>query len=398
MVTVTRDPDRYRVLPGEGHEGVVQVVAGGFYGSGTLLYGGRAVLTSAHVIDDSDSVSVRLDTSEGRLGLPVSRYALHPDHDIDNANHDLALVWLAAPAPVFAQRSGLYREYDELGQEVTLVGYGLTGAGLDGHRPQNSEGPVKHAVGNRFDTTGDALKAAFGSGISWSPARDSQLIIDFDDGSDAHDALGMFMGIDDNGIGEAEGLIAPGDSGGPAFIDDKVAGVTTYATSLSRNGQSPDATDELDGSFGEIAAFQRVSHYQQWIDQSLRMADSNAPSRPEDVETSIREGDDGTQLIYFLLEFHGERDTPDQWLSVDYATRDGTATAGEDYLAVADTLILYPGETQAAIAVEVIGDNEPEPDETFFLDVSNPIGGDFSAGVAKLTGIRTIVDDDGWIA
>ncbi|CAM4137826.1 Calx-beta domain-containing protein [Vreelandella rituensis] len=398
MVTVTRDPDRFRVLPGEGYDGVVQVSAGGVYGSGVLLNGGRAVLTSAHVLDGSDVVTVRMDTPAGRISVSATQYTRHPLYDAANGNSDLALVWLAESAPVSAERSMLYRHDDEVGSDISLIGYGLTGEGLTGHVDGGNVDPAKRLVENRFDTTGEALKEALGRGITWDPLLGSQLIIDFDNGSDTNDALGVLMGLNDTGRGSAEGLIAPGDSGGPAFIDDKVAGVATYTASLSRNGQSPDVNDTQDSSFGEIAGFQRVSYYQQWIDQSLRAADPNAPTRSEDVETTIREGDEGIQLVYFLLEFHGERDHPDQWLSVDYATRDGTATAGEDYLAVADTLILYPGEAQAAIVVEVIGDDTPEPDETFYLDVFNPQGGSFGGGVAQLTAVRTITDDDGWIA
>ncbi|MDR9440982.1 MAG: Calx-beta domain-containing protein [Halomonas sp.] len=398
MVTVTRDPDRHRILPGEGYDGVVQVVAGSVYGSGVLLFGGRAVLTSAHLLDRDASVSVRLDTPNGRFSVPAASYALHPDYQAAQANSDLALVWLDAPAPVSAERSTLYRGDDELGQALSLVGYGLSGDGLTGYGDSDSLEPAKRLAENRFDTTGEAVKDALGSSIAWDPLRGSQLIIDFDSGSSANDALGMLMGLHDTGLGEREGLIAPGDSGGPAFIGDQVAGVATYAASLSRNGQSPDVNDEPDSSFGEIAAFQRVSHYQQWIDQSLRAADPDAPTRADEVITTIREGDDGTQRVYFLLEFHGQRDDPAQWLSVDYATRDGTASAGSDYLPVADTLILYPGETQAAIAVEVIGDAIPEPDETLYLDVFNPVGGSFGEGITQLTAVRTLLDDDGWIA
>lgn len=398
MVTVTRDPERYRVFPGDGFDGVGLVEAGGSYGTGTLLYGGRAVLTSAHVLEGAEAVTVRLETPTGRVHLPASAYGLHPHYDTFQNNSDLALVWLSEPAPYSAERSTLYRYGDELGSIISLVGYGLTGEGAGGYVENGREGPVKRMASNRFDTTGEALKDTFGQGINWDPLPGSQLIIDFDNGSRANDALGKLMGLHDTGLGSAEGMIAPGDSGGPALIGSKVAGITTYTASLGRNGQQPDVNSNSDSSFGEMAGFQRVSFYQQWIDQALRQADPNAPSRPEDVATSIVEGDEGTQLIYFLLEFTGQRDDPDQWLSVDFATRDGTATAGEDYLAIEDTLILYPGETQAAIAVEVIGDDVSELDETFYLDVFNPVGGSFGEGVAQLTAMRTIVDDDGWIA
>ena len=396
MVTLTGNPDRYKVLPGDGYDGVVQVLAGGFYGTGTLLYGGRTVLTSAHLLEGTNAVTVRMDTPTGRINVQASQYVLHPLYERADSNNDLALVWLGVPAPVSAERSALFRDDNELGSAVTLIGYGLPGAGATGYVRSGGTEPTKRLAENRFDATGEALKADFRTGIAWNPLTDSQLIIDFDNGSSANDALGVLMGINDTGRGTSEGLIAPGDSGGPAYIADKVAGIATYVASLSRNGQSPDVNDTLDSSFGEIAGFQRVSFYQQWIDQSLRLMDTNAPTRPEDVITSVQESNTSTQHVYFLLEFNGLRDDVEQWLSVDYTTRNGTATAGEDYLAVADTLILYPGETQATIAVEVIGDTLPEPDETFYLDVFNPQGGSFGVGVAQLTAVRTIVDDDGW--
>lgn len=396
MVTITRNPDRYLVMPGEGYDGVVQVSAGGFYGSGVLLKGGRAVLTAAHVVDGAETITVRMDTFAGRINLPASQYVLHPYYDIANGNGDLSLIWLDAPAPVSAERSTIYRYNDDLGSDTTIVGYGLTGEGLTGYVDASSAAPSKHLAENRFDATAEILKQA--SIINWDPVPDSQLIIDFDNGSREQDALGALMGLHDTGQGSTEGMIAPGDSGGPAFIGDKVAGIATYTASLSQNGEAPDINDKLDSSYGEIGAFQRVSYYQQWIDQSLRAADPNAPTRREDVEKTIVEGSDETSLTYFLLEFTGERDHPNEWISVDYTTRDGTAIAGEDYLPVADTLILYPGEKHAAIPIEIIGDEIPEPDEFFYLEVFNPVGGSFGEGVTKLVGLRTIIDDDGWIA
>ncbi len=42
-----------------------------------------------------------------------------------------------------------------------------------------------------------------------------------------------------------------------------------------------------------------------------------------------------------------------------------------------------------------MGDTVPEPNETFYLDVFNPVGGSFGEGVVKLTAVRTILYDDG---
>ena len=96
-----------------------------------------------------------------------------------------------------------------------------------------------------------------------------------------------------------------------------------------------------------------------------------------------------------IFQFTGTRPDASQWLSVDYTTRNGTAQAGSDYLATSGKLVLYPGESQAVIDVEILGDTLPEPDETFYLDVNNPVGGSFGLGIVQLTAMRTIANDDG---
>jgi hypothetical protein len=177
-----------------------------------------------------------------------------------------------------------------------------------------------------------------------------------------------------------------------------LAGVASYTTSLSLGGIKPDVDTMQNSSFGEIGAWQRVSHYQQWIDQSMRGSYPDAPTKPEEVKTSVVEGNSGTGYVYFLVQFNGVRSDPNQILSVNYVTRDGTALAGSDYLAVSGQLNLYPTENQAVIPVEIVGDTLPEPSEYFYLDVFNPVGGSFGEGIVKLTATRTIVDNDGWVA
>ena len=103
----------------------------------------------------------------------------------------------------------------------------------------------------------------------------------------------------------------------------------------------------------------------------------------------------GTTPVYFWLQFNGVRADSNQIVSVDYSTRNGTALAGQDFIATQGTLKLYPNEDHALIMVEVISDNVPEPDETFYLDVFSPVGGSFGPSVVQLTAIRTILNDDG---
>jgi len=79
-------------------------------------------------------------------------------------------------------------------------------------------------------------------------------------------------------------------------------------------------------------------------------------------------------------------------VTVNYATADGTAIAGEDYLAAFDTLTFAPGETTKTFTVEVLADATGEPDETFSVNLS---GASSYAFVADGQGRGTIVDDDG---
>jgi hypothetical protein len=60
-----------------------------------------------------------------------------------------------------------------------------------------------------------------------------------------------------------------------------------------------------------------------------------------------------------------------QPVTVNYATADGTATAGADYLAASGTLTFAPGETTKTITVEAIG-NDSGLDEWFALNLSEP--------------------------
>lgn len=382
--------------PGGGYDGVVRISSGKSYGSGVLLYDGWAVLTVAHLFTGvSSGAEIHFETASGKQTIASSRIEIIPGFDSVNANNDLALVWLSSAAPVTAERYSLYRGSDEIGKTMAIVGYGLPGTGATGKLDSYTGTPLRLQAQNQFDADIGTLKQSLGSALAWSPLSGTQLVADFDNGSSAQDALGRLINLPGTGLGQDEGLTTPGDSGGPAFIGGQLAGIADYTVSLKNGSIQPDVDNVQNSSFGEIGAWQRVSYYQQWIDQSLRAQYPNAPSKPEQVQTAVAEGNSGTGYAFFLLQFIGVRSDPNQLLSVDYASRDGTANAGKDYLAVTGTLRLYPNENQAVIPVEIIGDTVVEPDESFYLDVFNPIGGRFDQDVLKLTAIRTIVNDDG---
>jgi secreted trypsin-like serine protease len=374
---------------------VVRVSVAGYYGTGVLLYDGRAILTAAHLFSHgSTAATVYFETTAGNQAITASKVSVLSSYDSVNTNNDLALVWLTGSAPTAAERYTLYRDSDEIGQTLTMVGYGQPSTGSSGISTSYSAAPIRQKANNVFDADAATLKATLGSIMSWTPTAGTQLIADFDNGTSGQDALGRLINRPGLGLGQNEGSISSGDSGGPAFINGKVAGIASYITSLSQGSAHPDIDSTLNSSYGEIAAWQRVSAFEQWIDQSVRANYVDAPTRPEDVKQSVVEGNSGTVNAYFLLQFTGIRSDPNQILSVDYTTRNGTATAGQDYVATAGKLKLYANENQAVIAVEIIGDKTPEANETFYLDVTNPVGGTFAAGVVTLTGMRTIVNDD----
>ena len=65
---------------------------------------------------------------------------------------------------------------------------------------------------------------------------------------------------------------------------------------------------------------------------------------------------------------------------VGYATRDGTATEGADYVATSGTLVFAPGETVKTVDVELLPDNHDEGTETVWLELSNPVGAAIERG------------------
>jgi Calx-beta domain-containing protein len=79
---------------------------------------------------------------------------------------------------------------------------------------------------------------------------------------------------------------------------------------------------------------------------------------------------------------------------VDYATSDGTATAGLDYTAVSGTLDFGPSDSQKSFAVPILDDALIEGDETVNLALTNAQPTyDASLGTPN-TAVLTILDDD----
>jgi aryl-phospho-beta-D-glucosidase BglC (GH1 family) len=104
-------------------------------------------------------------------------------------------------------------------------------------------------------------------------------------------------------------------------------------------------------------------------------------------DVTVTEGDTGTTAAVFTVTLSAPSAQP---VTAAYATADGTALAGGDYLPAGGTLTFAPGVTRQTVAVAVVGDRAAEPTETFRLVLSNPthatLGSDHATG--------TVADND----
>ena len=192
-------------------------------GEGTLI-APDWILTAAHVALDLEKG--HQVTVNGKNYM-ITKVLIHPDYL--RSRHDIALLKLNKTVH-HVEPVSLYRETDEVGKLVTIVGGGDTGTGLTG--PVRNDGKIRGAH-NHVDEVNKA----------W-------IIFAFN-GSDT--ALDL------------EGISGPGDSGGPAFIEKDgrlyVAGVSAIQ-SFAKQGLS-------EGRYGVLEYYTRVSSYLDWIDEAL---------------------------------------------------------------------------------------------------------------------------------
>ncbi|MEE8523133.1 MAG: Calx-beta domain-containing protein, partial [Thermoanaerobaculia bacterium] len=198
---------------------------------------------------------------------------------------------------------------------------------------------------------------------------------------------------------EANGTLewADGDRGDKSFtvpiLDDDVAeGQETFGVVLS----NPTGGVEIGSPSSAVV---RIKPNDQ-DDGDDDDDDSDGDSDDDDDE-----GDAGviklTALVFPAFESNGEAtftveraDGSDGEVTVDYATIDGSATAGDDYISTEGTLTWGDGEDgEMSVTVPLIDDDESEELETISVILTNATGG-ASLGVRDVGSI-IIVDDDG---
>jgi chitinase len=104
-------------------------------------------------------------------------------------------------------------------------------------------------------------------------------------------------------------------------------------------------------------------------------------------DVSVSEGDSATRLANFTVTLSAPSGRD---VSVDWATANGAAIAGQDYVAASGTLEFPVGTDVQVISVTVNGDNQDELNEDFVVDLSTAV----NASILDDQATATITNDD----
>ncbi len=259
------------------------------------------ILTAAHCLrntvdgehDPLVQVIVVLPSGVNYILFDAVGFAVHPLYDFLNplvgafASGDVAVIEMASDIPADVERYDMYRDSDELGQETRHYGHGRFGKG-----PKGSTGGADFFYARTGLNMYEATLAPFFDG---NPLFD-QLLHDFDSGGDKHNAMDWWFspgqcgpenennppwaqdgqcttyraGVfpDKKGFGKFEVGVAPGDSGGPGFINGEVAGIHSFGFTHFCEGvtNGTDISCGLNSSYGEMSGDTPVSNYASWVD------------------------------------------------------------------------------------------------------------------------------------
>ena len=177
--------------------------------------------------------------------------------------------------------------------------------------------------------------------------------------------------------------IAPGDYTATSGSLTFAPGQTTKTVSVPVNG---DALDEIDETFNLNLSVPANATILDGAGLGTIVDNDGLPSLSVN-DVTVTEGNGGGVNAVFTVSLTS---ASGQAVSVDYATADGTATAGADYTATSGNLSFTAGQTTRTITVPTSGDLLDEIDETFTISLANPV----NAAISDPLGLGTITDND----
>lgn len=252
--------------------------------SGTLLRDRLHVVTAAHCFQRGPggalaaNATVRFyggsngDTLVSNLSgssathsvIGTTSRVLHPDYTGEVVDqNDIAVVRLASAAPDWVRTYGLAPIGSLAGKTFEVAGYGQR-SNAGGAVGGNVAGGRLRSGDNRFDFRwGDPrFNGAYLTEFGTAPVSHSW-VADFDSGMAANDASCIVAGICGLGRGLREVSAAPGDSGGPALIGDRLAALVSYGLTFGQSGGDTDAV--LNSSFGELNGYVPLSLHRGFV-------------------------------------------------------------------------------------------------------------------------------------
>lgn len=242
---------------------------GGGLCSGSLLTTGMHFLTAAHCVLDSNgnplggnaTITFR-DAGNNAFAYVSNTIVAHPDFDPQSyfSGNDLAIVALSQVVDASIGRLSLYSGVGELGQTITMIGYGRQGTGTTGGEPGT------FGVRRQGQNVADELIG-----------NDNIIYFDFDNGLEAQNSSGGL------GLGTSEVMLYRGDSGGPGLIGGQIAGIHSFISCFGGGpgiqcAAPPDIDNTLNGTFGERFGSTRVSVYNDWITATVEATTIPEPS------------------------------------------------------------------------------------------------------------------------
>ncbi len=104
-------------------------------------------------------------------------------------------------------------------------------------------------------------------------------------------------------------------------------------------------------------------------------------------DAATTEANTGVRALAFTLRLSAKSGRP---VSVDFSTMDGTAVSGSDYVSTNGTAVIPAGKLLTKISVPVVGNARSESNETFFVNLANPV----NATLGDAQGAASVRDTD----